>query len=563
MELPFRQVWASDFEFEAPPGERQIPVCLVARELKSGQTIRLWQSDLGDRPPYDIGADSLFVSYSATAELSCHLALGWPMPARILDLFTEFRCQTNGLPLTSGWNLLGALTQFGLDSSGATEKKEMQEAIGNGAWRGRYTPQEITTYCERDVVAVERLLPKLLPKLDLGRALIRGRYMAALSRIVHAGIPIDVDMLNRMIAGWGDIRDRLIAEVDVDYGVYQGTTFKHDLFEALLGRLGIPWTRTASGRLELTDEAFEEGAAAHPILHPLRELRSSLGKLRLQGLEVGKDARARCWLNPFGTKTGRNAPSSKRFIFGPSKWIRGLIKPPVGYGIAYIDWSAQEFGIAAALSGDAAMMEAYSSGDPYLWLGKHSGAIPPDADKSHPRRDQLKVVALSAMYGAGEGRIAATLNEPVVFARDLIQQHKNAFPTFWRWIQACVDSANLTGVIRAVYGWQMHTRYNKPNTVFNYPMQGNGAEMMRIACMLGTEAGIEICAPVHDAVLIAAPLDRLDDDVARMREIMRVAGEKVLGGFKLRTSAEVVRYPDRYMDARGRVMWERVVRLLE
>src|SRR5262249_30276683 len=114
-------------------------------------------------------------------------------------------------------------------------------------------------------------LPKLLPKLDLGRALIRGRYIAALSRIVHAGIPIDVDMLNRMIAGWGDIRDRLVAEVDADYGVYQGTTFKHDLFEALLGRLGIPWTRTASGRLELTDEAFEEGAAAHPILHPLRE----------------------------------------------------------------------------------------------------------------------------------------------------------------------------------------------------------------------------------------------------------------------------------------------------
>jgi DNA polymerase-1 len=39
-------------------------------------------------------------------------------------------------------------------------------------------------------------------------------------------------------------------------------------------------------------------------------------------------------------------------------------------------------------------------------------------------------------------------------------------------------------------------------------MQANGAEMLRMACCLGTEQGIEICAPVHDAVLICAPRRR-------------------------------------------------------
>ena len=48
----------------------------------------------------------------------------------------------------------------------------------------------------------------------------------------------------------------------------------------------------------------------------------------------------------------------------------------------------------------------------------------------------------------------------------------------------------------------------------NFPMQANGAEMLRLACCLATERGIEVCAPVHDAVLICAPLDRLEDDVA-------------------------------------------------
>ena len=54
-------------------------------------------------------------------------------------------------------------------------------------------------------------------------------------------------------------------------------------------------------------------------------------------------------------------------------------------------------------------------------------------------------------------------------------------------------------------------------------MQANGAEMLRLACCLATEGGIEVCAPVHDAVLIAAPLYRLDEDVAAMRKAMREA----------------------------------------
>ena len=97
----------------------------------------------------------------------------------------------------------------------------------------------------------------------------------------------------------------------------------------------------------------------------------------------------------------------------------------------------------------------------------------------------------------------------------------------------------------------------------NFPMQANGAEMLRLACCLATEAGIEVCAPVHDAVLICAPLDRMDADVERMRACMAEASRIVLDGFQLATDAYVVRYPDRYMDERGAVMWQRVMALLD
>jgi hypothetical protein len=87
--------------------------------------------------------------------------------------------------------------------------------------------------------------------------------------------------------------------------------------------------------------------------------------------------------------------------------------------------------------------------------------------------------------------------------------------------------------------------------------------MLRLACCLATERGIEVCAPVHDAVLIVAPLDRLDADVAAMEDAMREASCIVLGGFELGTDAVIVRYPERYMDERGKDMWEKVMRLLD
>src|SRR5205823_12031664 len=134
-------------------GERPRPICLVARELASGRTVRVWEDDLQrlDRPPYPIGPDVLFIAYYASAEMGCHLALGWPLPVNVLDLFTEFRTLTNGLNPPSGNGLLGALDYFGLSTMDAAEKTAMRElALRGGPW----TEEEkaaLLAYCEQDV----------------------------------------------------------------------------------------------------------------------------------------------------------------------------------------------------------------------------------------------------------------------------------------------------------------------------------------------------------------------------------------------------------------------------
>src|SRR5262249_2557235 len=96
----------------------------------------------------------------------------------------------------------------------------------------------------------------------------------------------------------------------------------------------------------------------------------------------------------------------------------------------------------------------------------------------------------------------------------------------------------------------------------NFPMQANGAEMLRLACIRMAQEGLCVCAPVHDAVLIESRVERLLGDVAKAQEIMRQASAAVLGGFELGSDAKIVRYPDRYSDKRGRVMWEAIMGLL-
>jgi DNA polymerase I len=358
----------------------------------------------------------------------------------------------------------------------------------------------------------------------------------------------------------------LIERIDADYGVYDGATFKTERFAAWLERHGLPWPRLESGRLDLSDEAFREMARANPKIAPLHELRGALAKLRLNDLAAGADGRNRVMLSAFRSKTGRNQPSNTRFIFGPSTWLRGLIRPPAGHGLAYIDWQQQEFGIAAALSGDGLMMQAYRSGDPYLAFAKQANAVPGDATKATHKgeRDLFKACVLAVQYGMGEASLAQRISKPPIVARQLLKLHRDTYKVFWRWSDAMLVDAILSCKLQTVFGWPQYLgAHVNPRSLRNFPMQANGAEMLRLVCSMATEEGIELCAPVHDAVLIGAPLDRLDDHVKRMQSIMAEASRIVLDGFELGTDVNLIRYPDRYMDDRGKVMWDTIMRLLE
>lgn len=557
-----------DFEFRPIEGREGNPtevICMVAHEIRTGKYHHLFQEDLYGLkvPPFPIDETTIVVAYFASAEMACFKALGWPMPKNVLDLYAEFRNKTNGLPyLPGGRSLIGAMKFFGLDSIAIEHKEEMRTLALRGGPYNHHERTALLEYCQSDVDALLPLLSTMFPEVDLPRALLRGQYNIAVAAMETYGTPIDIQTYTDLCHFWDKIKGELILEVDAEYEVYQDGVFKSELFEQYLAKKTIPWPRTATGKLKLDEDTFKEMSKVHPSLLPLRNLRDCLAKLRLNDLYVGTDGRNRCLLSQFSSITGRNQPSTTKFIFGLSKWLRGLIQPRPGMAVAYIDWSQQEFGIAAALSQDANMLAAYQSGDPYLAFAKQSGAVPQNATKySHPDvRNQYKQCVLATQYGMGAESLADRLGEPELRARQLLDMHKKVYRTFWAWSDNLYNATVAFNRVATLYGWQLHVQPDlNPRSLRNFPMQANAAEMLRIACILLHEHGVKICAPVHDAILIESNEEDIERDIQTAQTCMKEASRILLDGFELSSEVEIFRHPQRFLDASSEVFWNQVM----
>jgi DNA polymerase I-like protein with 3'-5' exonuclease and polymerase domains len=152
----------------------------------------------------------------------------------------------------------------------------------------------------------------------------------------------------------------------------------------------------------------------------------------------------------------------------------------------------------------------------------------------------------------------------VIEARQLLQLHREHYSAFWAWAEQNVDNVLAGATLSTPMGWQfrqgMGTEGNQ-RSILNWPMQSTGADILRLSCVRLMEAGVKICAPVHDAILIEAPLDALDEQVELARGIMEQACRDLLRGRACRVDAETIKHPGRYMDTkRGLGMWNTVMR---
>jgi DNA polymerase I len=586
----FSSIIVADFEYEIREGDLPNVLCMVAYELdehlRHVRTIRQWRGEFGSRPPFDIGDNTLFVAYSAWAEMTCFKVLGWPFPVHVFDQHAAYLAASNILlPYDPNEvrkkprkRLSDACHAYEIDGWEHVDKETIAKDIGEGQWHksGR---EGVFDYCEEDVRMSTQLLHAQLRgkagllAADVERVLHWSNYSAKSVALIQArGMPIDMPLWNLVQENKAAVIEDLLRQFDPSYGSPNSIYSPHgqwsyDRFEQWLIDSGVPaWPRLDSGRLDVSGNAFR--MMHHlPGIEGLHALRDSLGFIVKARLPIGRGGRNRPSLFPFGTATGRNAHAKSPY--NAHAGMRSFMFFPPGTIGAYLDWRTQEVGIAAARSGDTGLMKAYWSGDIYhalaLMCGFTDDPDPKHWKQSNPAmRNRMKALQLAISYGMGVPSLARGLSRHPLVASEIIERHKRTYPRFWEWRTDMVQTAMLERRIESVFGWPLRIS-TSPNqrTLYNFPMQAGGAEMLRLATWRLCEAGIVPIMLIHDGILLE---ETNQERVEQAKDIMRASGRDVCDGFEIGVDVDqMLQGGARYRDKRPMAikMWTTMMGTLQ
>ena len=576
----WRAAWVVDFEFSRDPNGRPDPICLAAYNLLSGETIVLWRDQMGAVPPYDIGEDAVFICYSGQeAELACHLALGWALPANVIDLIVCYRMAINGRGGNQRIGLLDAMLRLGLTPQVSPEEKKRAQqrciqgwpfTLDDQTWLKGYVLSDVQEEVELTFDLVQRGFA-----VFSDHAAWHGEFIKELAKAWWRGVPIDPQYVPLLVVPEKrlQLRQTIIDDVSREVPVYKGGHRKTAELAKWFLANDIPIPLTPKGNYSFAIPKLERLAAAQreaddpanrdigETLEAFTEAQRVLAQLRDTAPPIGADNRLRAWFAPFLTKTSRAAPPTDEYIYNLPAWVRALMQASKSSALAYLDFKAMEFGLAAALSHCPNMRAFYATGDPYWATILAVGAAPPNTSpKTDPElkrlRERYKTGLLACLYGIGVETLAQRLKCTRTFARRFLDMHHDLFAEYWRWSDRVVAGAIHNGYYLSRHGW--YYRVQPPidarvvRSLRNWLIQTLGADILRCAVIFAGTIGRELLATAHDAMLIQVSETEIHNAVAEVVYWMQLASELLTGGFVLGVDNDVKLRGGRFLEDRGK-----------
>jgi DNA polymerase I-like protein with 3'-5' exonuclease and polymerase domains len=443
------------------------------------------------------------------------------------------------------------------------KKNRLREMIVNSESFTKEQEQEILEYCGGDITNLSLILSNvlylyqhILPTKKFSRQSLfeeivyRGRAAARIAVVECTGIPVDVERVHNLAKNVPHILKECSEEINTLFPDPKIFTWnkKENRYSKIMvniyhyidnSPLKDTWPKTETGKYSLKDEDLSK---LFNFKHDYPEdnffaqlIRYTRLQKSLKGLSyrkpgdtsldtncffdyLGSDGRVRPYLNPYGAQTSRYQPKATGFPFLLPSWVRSVVYPKAGRSIVSIDYGQQEFLIGGLLANDEDMIQAYISGDPYIYLAKKAGAIPPDGTKkTHGKeRNLFKQVTLSVGYGAQKRALARTLTNTLgeeyteQQAQNLIDLYFKIYSNYGKYLDSIYHQVNYIPFGRYVEdkciklpdGWYMFGDNNKPTSIRNMKIQGLGGCVLRKAVELCQEAGLSVIAPLHDALYI-------------------------------------------------------------
>lgn len=368
-------------------------------------------------------------------------------------------------------------------------------------------------------------------------ALLRGDYAVRTARMVELGYPINMKKVSRFMANTNKIlkhaaEECLTSEPGLKSFRYVEKVDRYVLntktVMAWVEKQNKPyWRKTDGGKLgkpqlSISKDAFRDWydsdspGFAGAFCRYLKTKQSLNGFLPGKSKKgkftdfVGSDNRVRPYFGIYGSQSSRSQPAATGFIPLKAHWMRNFIEAPKGKALAGIDYASQEFLIAAIISQDKRMIEAYRSGDVYLAFAKDAGLVPLDATKkSHFRmREGCKALVLGISYDMSPKGLAPRLTQAMGEevsedrASGLIDIFFETYSDYKEWKKTTLEDYEFDGRLALPDGWVMWGDNPNFRSVGNFPIQGHGAVIMREAVRRSQDLGLNVVFTLHDALYI-------------------------------------------------------------
>jgi len=544
----FRDIWCLSVLTTRDGAERRTARHLAAYELRTNKLLNT--SDPAALKAISFDAHTLVVTFDAASVFEALRSLSWCEPAHLIDLFAEYRAATNGQEDRTGQPTespdLGTVAKrFSLPCEGLLAPEAFSTASADSMER----------HCRKAV----DLMPHLLSQVSQpAEALRRGSYAATVAVMQHRGIPLDRSLRNLA----SELHEGLVDLAHKEYpGVFVDGRCSAKRLRDWAQRQDYPWRRIRDS----VDHFFNFYRQVDRIAR-LDRIRGALRELAvLRATAISRESRNHCDVRPFAAITGRNQPLRKQYAW---EIPRALISPAPGTALAIVDFAQQEIGIAAYLSDDRTMTSHYEIGDAFINFGMAAGLADPRSTVARQtERARIKRVLAPIMYGACTATIAEELGCSTSFARGVVQTHKRIYGRFWEWRSEAIRLYNQNIPLKTVYGWPRHQPITVPADVerlmrsaANFPVQAHGAEILWSACSRIHEAGFQLLGVLHDAVLVEAPADDIDEVCDGVSAIMRDASREILQG-TLKTASQIAIHPNQLPF--GNKFWARVTAIVD
>jgi DNA polymerase I len=377
-----------------------------------------------------------------------------------------------------------------------------------------------------------------------------------LGEMERLGMPVDVSTLE--VVG-REIEERISA---LEARIYEevGHPFNigspKQLGEVLFVEMGLPPIRKTKTGYSTDAKVLQQLAIEHPIAERVIAYRE-LAKLKgtyidgLVGL-IGEDGRIHTTLNQTTTATGRISSDSPNLQNIPIRTelgtrIRDAFTASPGRKLVVADYSQIELRILAHMSGEPALIEAFTNGeDVHTRTASEVFDVRLESVTTELRR-RAKMVNFGILYGISGFGLAMRLgNVHPAEAERYIKRYLERYPKVTEFIESTLEEAEELGYATTLFGRRRYVpelRNTNKNVrklgeriAFNARVQGTAADIIKVA-MVDLQPRLrslntDMLMQVHDELVF-------DVDEERIDEVAELAAERMVAAYDLYPPLEV------------------------